>query len=157
VLPDSYRVVSAVPRQTGQRLGVRLALSQVLEFELEHPQLLPQFQVPPGGTWLTLAHQIQDGKPVRFLEDGDPIPWLPTLIPAAPRQATATPTLEDAAQLLEQAETEDGVDGEELVCLLEGKGRVPEALQKQLEMIRGGDATAELMLEVLLAIDGAAS
>jgi len=64
--------------------------------------------------------------------------------------------LQDAARLLEQAETEDGVDGEELVCLLEGKGRVPEALQEQVEVIRGGEAAAELVLEVLLAIHRAA-
>jgi len=48
------------------------------------------------------------------------------------------------------------VDGEELVCLLEGKGRVPEALQEQVEVIRGGEAAAELVLEVLLAIHRAA-
>jgi len=119
---------------------------------VSRPGVSHEVQVPPGSTWLSLAHEIQNGKPVRFLEAGVAIPWLPRPIPTAPRGVTAPPTMEDAARMLKQAETEDGVDGEALVCLLEGQGPIPEGLQEQLEEIRGGDATTDLVLEVLVRI-----
>mmetsp|Transcript_1034 Transcript_1034/g.2286 ORF Transcript_1034/g.2286 Transcript_1034/m.2286 type:complete len:88 (-) Transcript_1034:186-449(-) len=86
------------------------------------------------------------------MEAGAPVPWLPSPLPAAPRQAPTLPTAEDAARLLQQVETEDGADGEALARLLEGMGRIPETYQRQLEEIRAGDATVELVLEVLRGI-----
>jgi len=124
---------------------------------VSRPGVSHEVQVPAGGTWLSVAHQIQHGKPVCFLEGGASVAWLPRSIPPAPRQATAPPTAQEAARMLGHAETEDGVDGEVLVSLLEARGCVPEALHEQLEEIRGGEATVELLMKVLLAIDSAAS
>jgi len=119
---------------------------------VSRPGVSREVQVPPGGTWLSLAHAVQQGKAIRFTEAGSTIPWLPSPIPEAPRPAVAIPTTADAARLLQQGETEDGVDGEALVTLLEGMGPVPEAVQEQVEVIRAGEASVELVLEVLVSI-----